>query len=179
MKKLNTKGFALVETLIVSVFVMVIFVLLYTNFYPLIGEYEKREGYDTISGVYKADIIKRFFSNSGITIQNKSVIGDTIKKLDCNSTSDSGECNSLINNLNVDGLYVSKYKCKIDLNTIPGSDEGLKEYIKYKGLNDASNISNSYNYDYRIIVKYKKTVNEGTSSSEDIYEYATLGVDLK
>lgn len=187
MKKLNTKGFALVETLIVSVFVMGIFTLLYTNFYPLIGEYEKREGYDTISGVYKTDIIKRFFSNSGIQFSaikgklNSPGGNENAQSLNCDNAAAANdpkkECNQIITELDVDKLYISRYQCKINLNAI--SDEGLKEYIKYKGLNDASNISNSYNYDYRIIVKYKKTVNEGTSSSEDIYEYATLGVDLK
>ena len=50
--------------------------------------------------------------------------------------------------------------------------------MKYKGLTNAFNITNQYNYKYRIIVKYKRTVNEGTKSTEDVYEYATLGVDL-
>ena len=40
-KKSNNKGFILVETLIVSVFIMAIFSILYTNFFPLIGEYER------------------------------------------------------------------------------------------------------------------------------------------
>ena len=34
-KKLNNGGFVLVETLIVSVFVMSIFSILYNNFFPL------------------------------------------------------------------------------------------------------------------------------------------------
>lgn len=58
MLKLNKKGFALVETLIVSVFVMTIFSLLFTNFFPMIGEYERREGYDDIDSIYKTYLIK-------------------------------------------------------------------------------------------------------------------------
>ena len=53
MHKLNKKGFALVETLIVSVFVMTIFSLIFTNFFPMMGEYERREGYDDIDSIYK------------------------------------------------------------------------------------------------------------------------------
>ena len=41
MKLLNKKGFALVETLIVTTFVMTIFIFVYQNLVPLIGEYEK------------------------------------------------------------------------------------------------------------------------------------------
>lgn len=180
MKKLNTKGFALVETLIVSVFVMGIFILLYTNFYPLIGEYEKREGYDTISAVYKTDIIKRLFSNSELKESNKSKIENSTSStqlLSCGALqSASDECGELLENLNVVHLFVSSYRCKIDLKNLP--DEGLKEYVEYKGLTNADNILNPYGYQYRIIVKYKRTVNEGTKSEEDVYEYATLGVDL-
>ena len=182
MKKLNTKGFALVETLIVSVFVMGIFILLYTNFYPLIGEYEKREGYDTISAVYKTDIIKRYLSNSGVTFSKKSTLdapggNENAQGLKCSTLSYSTECVSLLQDLNVDYIYVSQYACKINLDAI--RDEGLKEYVEYKGLTNAVNITNQYKYEYRIIVKYKRTVNEGTKSEENVYEYATLGVDLK
>ena len=48
MLKFNNKGFVLAETLVVTVFLMVIFGMLYSNFYPLIGEYEKRETYDDV-----------------------------------------------------------------------------------------------------------------------------------
>ena len=58
MKKINNKGFALVETLIVSAFVIGIFSVMYANFYPMMGEYEKRENYDDISSIYNANLIK-------------------------------------------------------------------------------------------------------------------------
>lgn len=50
----NEKGFVLIETLIAAVAVMGIFSLLYANYYPLIGEYEKREVYDDIDAKYAA-----------------------------------------------------------------------------------------------------------------------------
>ena len=43
MKKNSTSGFILAETLVVTVFLMTIFTMLYVNFYPLIGEYEKEK----------------------------------------------------------------------------------------------------------------------------------------
>ena len=46
IKKINNKGFVLAETLIVTVIILTLFTMIYINFYPLIGEYEKREVYD-------------------------------------------------------------------------------------------------------------------------------------
>ena len=71
--KLNNKGFVLVETLIVSVFIAAIFAILYNNFYPLMGEYEKREVYDDIDGKYATYWIKRIIQHS------QTDIGDDCK----------------------------------------------------------------------------------------------------
>lgn len=174
MKKLNTKGFALVETLIVSVFVMGIFTLLYTNFYPLIGEYEKREGYDNIDSVYKTDLIKRFLSNNQGVLQ----VNVNPKKLNCTEAgSFTGECRNLMTSLGDPEVYITNYKItelkkNIDSTSL---DSGLKEYIKYLPNYEI----NKYGYNYRIIAKYKKDIKEGTENTESVYEYATLGVDIK
>lgn len=64
MKKLNKKGFVLVETLVTTVFVMSIFAIMYNNFYPLIGEYEKRENYDDIDSKYAVYWLKRIIQDS-------------------------------------------------------------------------------------------------------------------
>ena len=42
MKKINSSGFVLAETLVVTVFLMVIFSMIYASFIPLVGEYEKK-----------------------------------------------------------------------------------------------------------------------------------------
>lgn len=63
MEKNSTSGFVLAETLVVTVFLMTIFTMLYVNFYPLIGEYEKRETYDDVDGKYAAYLIKRFIED--------------------------------------------------------------------------------------------------------------------
>lgn len=68
MKKLDNKGFVLSETLVVSVFLMVLFTMIYTNFYPLIGEYEKRENYDDADGKYLAYWIKKIIESDAYII---------------------------------------------------------------------------------------------------------------
>ena len=57
--KLNNKGFVLVETLVVSVFIATILAVLYNNFYPLVGEYEKREVFDDIDDGFFVNAIIR------------------------------------------------------------------------------------------------------------------------
>lgn len=64
MLHLNKKGFALAETLIVTVFVATIFTMLYTNFIPMFGEYERRETYDDVDSIYRTYVLKRMFENS-------------------------------------------------------------------------------------------------------------------
>lgn len=71
MKKLNQKGFILSETLVVSVFLMVMFTMIYTNFYPLIGEYEKRENYDDADGKYAAYWIKKIIESDAYLLSTK------------------------------------------------------------------------------------------------------------
>ena len=59
----SKRGFVLVETLIVSVFVMVILSIMYRNFYPLMSEYEKRENYDDVDSKYETYWIKNFIQD--------------------------------------------------------------------------------------------------------------------
>ena len=68
--KLNNGGFVLVETLIVSVFILSIFAILYNNFYPLIGEYEKREVYDDIDAKYATYWIKRVIQHDSVSFSS-------------------------------------------------------------------------------------------------------------
>ena len=59
MKKVNSKGFILAETLVVTVFVMIMFIFMYRNAVPLTAEYKRRENYDDVETVYAANEIKK------------------------------------------------------------------------------------------------------------------------
>ena len=63
MKKVDNKGFVLAETLVVTIFLMTIFTMIYMNFYPLIGEYEKREHYDDVDGKYAVYWLKKIIED--------------------------------------------------------------------------------------------------------------------
>lgn len=70
MKKLGNKGFVLAETLVVATFVAVIFAVIYNNFYPLMGEYEKRETYDDVDSKYAVYWIKRIIEHDSTDKSN-------------------------------------------------------------------------------------------------------------
>ena len=69
MKNISNKGFVLAETLVVAVFLMTIFSLIYKYFYPLMGEYEKREVYDSVDDKYSVYWLKRMIEDSSYEIK--------------------------------------------------------------------------------------------------------------
>ena len=68
--KINKKGFVLAETLIVTVFVMVIFTVIYLNYYPILGKYQQREYYDDVDSKYYTYWLKRFIQDDDIITQS-------------------------------------------------------------------------------------------------------------
>ena len=96
--KLNNKGFVLVETLIVAVAVAAIFSLVFKHFYPLMGEYERREDYDDIDSKYGTYWVKRLIqidfynfetnrneiTTNGYSLFSCDYISDPVKKNMCN-----------------------------------------------------------------------------------------------
>ena len=121
MKKLNNNGFVLAETLVVTVFLMVIFSMIYSNFYPLIGEYEKREVYDDVDGKYSIYWIKKLIEDSSysITDANQKYNYNTYGyvRFECKDVSEDNEkratCRSLVDTLEVDGCDKNGNGCNI------------------------------------------------------------------
>lgn len=194
MKNLNKRGFALVETLIVSVFVMSIFTLMYTNFFPMIGEYERREKYDDIDSVYKTYLIKRLYEDqsaksgyfTGVNFnfkRNQINNSNTAVLLDCNVFSTAEElakekrtyCETLLEKTNVYKVYLTKYNLTSLKSNFPSNfDVRMKDYV-----NTLPNYTKTSQYRYRIIVEYKTTVNtESEEKIEDVYSFSTIGVDF-
>lgn len=199
MKKINSKGFALVETLIVSAFVVGIFTMMFVNFYPMIGEYEKRENYDDISSIYKANLFKMLIENNKDYETLKQSCIDKIKEEGLNSTQilnlyahffpENKEVSIknddtivtvniqeyfdlLEKQMDMEKIYITSYSLKnIDTQRI---DSGVKDYIK--SLPQFK--KNDNNLGCRIIVKFKNDANrESNKGKSNEYSYATIGVD--
>lgn len=127
MKKINQNGFVLAETLVVAVFIMAIFTLIFSNFYPLIGEYEKRETYDDVDGKYAVYWIRRMIEDSAYQIPAETATffnKHGYIRFQCSDIEDQEKretCKNLVNNLQVKGcsgggdnceIYITKYQLK-------------------------------------------------------------------
>lgn len=148
MKKLDTRGFIMAETLVVSLFLMTLFTMIYTNFFPIIGEYEKRENYDDVDGKYTAYWIKKMVESEYFTLKENDYV--TMNKygyirFECgNMSEENGQretCISLVKFLeiaNCDNFgngcdaFITRYK-------IGGSDEeyDFKKTVREKNVTRA------------------------------------------
>lgn len=183
MKRIGNKGFALVETLVVAMFVMTIFSLVYTNFFPMIGEYEKREKYDDIDSVYNTFLIKRMLEDPSTKTGNYNTIrneanagyGDLNR---CNFLfSDPLKveyCTRLYDKLKIDKVYLTRY----NLTTMKSRKSSLDSYMA-DYLDTLPNYTKPAAYSYRIVVKFKHDVNDESSNvASVVYSFATMGVDF-
>ncbi len=183
MKRINNKGFALVETLVVAMFVMTIFSLVYTNFFPMIGEYEKREKYDDIDSVYNTFLIKRMLEDPSTKTSNYN----TMRNEANGGYSDLKRCNTLFSNalkveyctrlydkLKVDKVYLTRYNLTTMKNRKSSLDSYMADY-----LDTLPNYTKPSSYSYRIVVKFKHDVNDESSNvASVVYSFATMGVDF-
>lgn len=160
-KIVNKKGFMLVETLIVSVFILAIFSLLYTNIIPLIGEYERLKNYDTVEATYITywgrEIALKGLPNS-IYNEVKTIGFKDIS--DCSLFTENNsiyDCSAYKAVNNIDKIYLTTYNITnlkeevIDNNNYK---RDFIEYIRYLPTYSKNLLrSPEYGY-YRVIVEY-------------------------
>ena len=182
MKKLDNKGFALAEMLVVSVFVLTIFTLIFTNFYPIIAEYEKREKYDDVDGKYAAYWMKRIIEDESTTFNALSTT-NTYETLDCTDDTaiNNSEvqlsllnrpiCKRIFNAYQIEKVYVTKYQITEFKGAISSiSDTDLEDYTIY--LPEYKNPDNNhYSSTHRIILKMHRTRDDN-----DYYAFSNMEV---
>ena len=137
MKKINSKGFALAETLIVTVFLMVIFTMIYANFVPLVGEYEKREYYDDVNGKYSTYWIKKLIEDPDyqLTDADKSNFqNNKYVRFNCSNISGNKDkiasCINLLRELSVTGCDNLGDNCEIFITNYRLGDNATNDDFK-------------------------------------------------
>ena len=150
--KLNCKGFVLLETLIVAVFIVGIFTFLYSSVLPLLGVYEDLTAKADIDVVYKLyHLRKALYEDSNL----ETIVSSNYRLINCDDFANKNYCNNLISSKFIDLeeyelLFVKNIKnqsIKNQLNNLSISDE-LKEYIN----NYKDNVS-------KVILLYDKKSN--------------------
>ena len=178
MRKLNNKGFMLVETLIVAVFLVTIFSILYTNFYPLIGEYERREFYDDIDSKYSIYWIKRIVQSGTYNLNKAEISSNTFTKFSCNNivgdNDQKATCQETItrtgadiNNIYIIDYVTTNFKNKVNSNK-SAYDEDFRDYLDYLPEFTKGSLNGAL---YRLIVIF-----HNTKDNNDFYSYATIEV---
>lgn len=170
MKKNNNHGFVLAETLVVSVFLLVIFGMLYSNFYPLIGEYEKRENYDDVDSKYAIYWIKKMIEDGTYNPTGKISYYNNIRyfmRFECSDITDQSKrdiCINLVDEFEVDGCDKGD-KCEIFITpyTIVNFKETVNSGIVKRFKEKCTKTDNECRADY---VKYCVDNYQGTAPLE-------------
>lgn len=179
MKKLDNKGFVLVETLVVAVFLVSIFSILYNNFYPLMGEYERRETFDDIDSKYKIYWIKRMVQDSSYNLDTKSLTKSdpsykVFLEFSCNnfpSGTKRTTCNETLTRVNSSKIYIidfvtTDFKAKVKDND--SFSAGIRDYMTFLPEYTVGSLNQAQ---YRLIVEF-----HNTKDNNDYYSYSTIEV---
>ena len=170
MKKLNNKGYALLETIIVSVFIISIFTFVYMSTLPLVGKYESMANSYDIDAAYKLYHIRDAMykdSNFENMLTNKSAI------IDRNSFNDKNYYDSLTSYLFEGNDYKIIYIRK------------LRDYISDASFNTLCN-NLSIKEEFKSFIRKICLNNSITSEMEDFiflnengkFAYLGLAIDL-
>ena len=153
MKKLNNRGFLLVETLVVATFVMTVLVILFLQFKNLITNYNNSFNYNTVEGIYSLNTIKKYLNQNynEVDAQNKFNFADKKYIIIVNTTNEGTNCPteeynfcpSLITDGNFKTVYYANKGIKDEHENI---SQGMQNFIKQ--LNFGEN-------DTRLIAEYE------------------------
>ena len=191
MLKINSKGFVLVETLVVAGFVAAIFSVIYSNFYPIMGEYEKREAYDDIDSKYATFWFKRIIQSDSVDFTNiqNDITNNLYHEFNCSNDIVATDataikiCKNLWSRFGVQHMYITNYKLGnrddasdnnnfkglVDANNSNVFSSGLQDYVAY--LPTYSKVSSLNGACYRMVVEFKNTIDDNV-----YYNYSTIEI---
>lgn len=172
MKK-NNGGFLLAEAIVVGVFVLTLFTFLFVNVVPLVAKYESDEGYDTINGLYNANLIRTMILKDENYSDIIKLGSAAYKRYDaetfCNLFDSKNYCKTLLNSsyLDVNYVYITWYRTEPIKNSAKNNSYAFerieRDYIEYlDGYKQPA--GSTYDSYHRLIVYY----NDGTFANIEI-----------
>lgn len=131
---MNKKGFVLLETLIVTIFILVTFTILYNNAVPLLGRYKEINYYDDLDTTYDLYHLKKYFQKDDKFLE---LMNNNYQIITCDNLTDYGYCQTLFNYLNITSsdeiIYLKTTHQDEILNDLRISTD-VKNYLKYKKI---------------------------------------------
>ena len=109
MKKNKNSGFMLIETLLVSTFVLGVLTYLFLQFSALKRSYDDNFKYNTVPSLYGVKNINQYISKqNGYPILQTQVTNREFGYIEFSCSSISGTtCKNLLTNLNTQAIYLS------------------------------------------------------------------------
>lgn len=169
-KKINNKGFMLLETLVVSIFVMFVFTMIYTNILPLMAEYEKYRNYNTVEATYRAHWARKIALDGlndsifAMVTTNKDYYNITACSLYSKTDKDNMEtwCNNYEYASGITNIYLTPYSLenfKTTVNSSVNFSRSFKEYVDYLPLYSKNTTKANDDKYFHIIVEYSSNGN--------------------
>ena len=159
MKKLNKKGFVLVETLIVTVFVVTLFIIVYQTTVPALGEYEQQNKYDDIDSVYYANLYKQM-------ITRYANIEEIDKYLLNANYLDVTNCDGKIGTINI---YKDVEYCNLVKDSIKIGENDRVLVTKYDITNFKNEVNSDVNFDSGAYSNFRNYLNTVATQQERFY----------
>lgn len=153
MKKNSNRGFMLIETLLVSTFVLGVLTFLFMQFSALKRSYDDSFKYDTVPALYGMRNVHQYIVKNGGYNSIKSLVDSTsgYATVSCSNLSNPNTCLSLFNDLDVAVVYLVNdlaFKGNVNINThILKEDNELYHFVKKIKYSTNSG-------DYHLIVKF-------------------------
>ena len=193
----NNKGFAMAELLAVSMVILLLFSILFSNYLPLVAEYENRLSYNDVTAEYAGYYVRKMYltddnklSSSTKRFINNGIVGKSFYKVyDKNASinkvceqyvvnEQDGDkkdiakkyCNSILEEYAVEEIIITNYSMTDVKSKYTKSSGKLYKYIQY--LPEYKNTIYTGNNDlYRIILKTK----DGYATTPIDTDYYTPG----
>ena len=156
----NTKAFAMAELLVVSVIILVLFSVLFSNYLPLVAQYENRINYNDVTAQYASFYVRKIYKDAMDDINVKNQIDEKIKNGYYNvySSTDNIKDYSFISNYHFLEDIISEYDIAEIVITTDNLSAIKEKYERNKPLYNYINYlsktgSNDDMERYRIILK--------------------------
>ncbi|MBQ2946827.1 MAG: hypothetical protein IJE04_03135 [Bacilli bacterium] len=151
MKKLNSSGFMLAETLIVTTFVAGILIFLFIQFTNLGKAYDDSYIYNTTEGLYALEDIKEYINTDLDLLLYIEENIETMKYIDltdCSLFTNENYCVNLFNLENIDRIFITTNT--FDNKNITGYNEDFNIFIG-KIIGEGSE-------KYRLVASFKNSM---------------------
>lgn len=151
MKKMNNKGFMLIETLIVSTFLVTTLLFIYVQFNNITRTYDTSFKYNTVNGLYNTKNIIHYIKNDGFENLKSAITSEGVYYInirDCSNTyfNETEYCSVLMNASNIKTILFTEENLSNLKNNTTNLEQTMIDFINFINYEETTG--------YRIIIEF-------------------------